>query len=360
MGQKRSTKSKSKTNIYLTLKPDRIDNYTNSNFYCHLNEPIQLTSTTEVALTDIIYSNSFLIDFGEVEIEYPQVLNLSYIKSHDSYESELKEVKEGAESLSQAVESRLNLLKDQLDHYKTQNDEIHQDQILAELNYEREGLVEIFNQIIKYAQTYSFHFDEVVNLCKIYSLIVSFSKTYSFENLKRTEDLQIISSFLIEIVKEANKIFILTQNTNKSVHVFNFKAQDRSSDIFDGFFDQNFFFYKDFQLKPYVKMIKISPKFRSLIENKKFQKNYFEHFRVFTNIIESHVSLNKNEPVLKLVKLTGHAGELIEKSYDRPEYHIVNKTYINRIHFEIRDNFDHLVDFKAGPIIIKLHFRSQK
>ncbi len=105
MGQKRKTKSKSKTNIYLTLKPDRIDNYTNSNFCCHLNEPIQMTSTTEVALTDIIYSNSFLIDFGEVEIEYPSVLNMSYIKSIDSFESELKEVKQRAEGFSQAVES---------------------------------------------------------------------------------------------------------------------------------------------------------------------------------------------------------------------------------------------------------------
>jgi hypothetical protein len=355
MGQTSTAKSKSKS-IYLTLKPDLVENNTNSMFTCNLNEPLNVTSSTEVALTDIIYSNTFMIDFGLIQVQYPEVLNIKEVKTADSYEAELEKVVEATKELK--LESKFVSLKKKIENIKTTQNENQRDQLLAELNTEHVGLIDNIKSIIQLVKQYSADFVDIKKVGNV-SDIVAFVRTFSFSNIRK-EEVDIIKKYLIEIAKEAVSLQNMIENKNSSVHVYNYKAEDRESKFYEDFFDTNVFFYKNFKPKPYIKILNMSDQFKALIRTQKPVKNFFQHFCVYTNIIEDNFMLNRNEPVLKLVKLQGHAREIIEKSYDRPEYFSVNKTYINRIKIEIRDNFEKLVDFKTGPIIIKLHFRTQK
>jgi hypothetical protein len=58
---------------------------------------------------------------------------------------------------------------------------------------------------------------------------------------------------------------------------------------------------------------------------------------ICTNIINDTFTLNKSAPILKYIKLSKQDDSVVEKSFQRPEYLIVNKTYIDRIFIEFRD-----------------------
>ena len=110
------------------------------------------------------------------------------------------------------------------------------------------------------------------------------------------------------------------------------------------------------------------PKNQFLSKNVDFKKNKLifktrkrieltNSLLIHTDIISDNLS---NRPLLRMVKPEGEVGEYISKCFDRPHYHTVSRTYINTINIKIFDQFNNLVNFTSGPIIIKLHLQKRK
>jgi hypothetical protein len=87
---------------------------------------------------------------------------------------------------------------------------------------------------------------------------------------------------------------------------------------------------------------------------------YVQNFLIFTDIISENQVLNKSQPILKIIKPEGKLGDYCEKWYERPHYLLCNKTFLNRIFIQIKDNNLNLIHFNSPGVILKLHFKKIK
>jgi len=87
-----------------------------------------------------------------------------------------------------------------------------------------------------------------------------------------------------------------------------------------------------------------------------FPNNYssITHMYIYTNIIDEILVNNKKEQLLQVVKQEGEFLDFNLKSFERAEYHLINKTYINSIQITILDQNKNSINFVEPPVL-KLH-----
>ena len=81
-------------------------------------------------------------------------------------------------------------------------------------------------------------------------------------------------------------------------------------------------------------------------------------FYIYTDILENQYVGNTRAPLLKTVVINYNSSQSISwNHYDNPQYLDVNKTEINSILIDIRDEFGEKILFEEGTFTVKLHFR---
>ena len=81
-------------------------------------------------------------------------------------------------------------------------------------------------------------------------------------------------------------------------------------------------------------------------------------FYVYTDFIENQFVGNTKAPLLKTIVINYNNSQAISWShYDNPQYINVDRTQINSIMIDVRDEFGDQVLFEEGSFTVKLHFR---
>ena len=64
----------------------------------------------------------------------------------------------------------------------------------------------------------------------------------------------------------------------------------------------------------------------------------------------------KKEQLLQTIKAEGEFSDFNLKQFDRPDYHLINKTYIKSIKVKILDQDKQLINFEESPTL-NLHIK---
>lgn len=75
------------------------------------------------------------------------------------------------------------------------------------------------------------------------------------------------------------------------------------------------------------------------------------------NLVEPTIIGNTLAPLLRIVKVKGKQGQMVEETLLNPEYRRVIDKQISEISVEIRDNSGRLIPFQSGDLIAILNFR---
>ncbi|GIY60272.1 uncharacterized protein CDAR_28381 [Caerostris darwini] len=86
----------------------------------------------------------------------------------------------------------------------------------------------------------------------------------------------------------------------------------------------------------------------------------FPIFYVYSDIVQPVVVGHVEAPLLRVVRISGNDGDVINVLYDRPHYVPVIRQSFQTIEIEIRLNSGNLVPFERGKVIIVLHFRMRQ
>ncbi|GIY33195.1 hypothetical protein CDAR_213841, partial [Caerostris darwini] len=78
------------------------------------------------------------------------------------------------------------------------------------------------------------------------------------------------------------------------------------------------------------------------------------------DIVQPVVVGHVEAPLLRVVRISGKDGDVINVLYDRPHYVPVIRQSFQTIEIEIRLNSGNLVPFERGKFIIVLHFRMRQ
>lgn len=85
----------------------------------------------------------------------------------------------------------------------------------------------------------------------------------------------------------------------------------------------------------------------------------FRVLMIYTDIIEPQIVGDVFAPLLRIVNVTGHHGDMIHVQYDKPHYLPVSRNIIETIEINIRTHTGELVPFERGRSYVKLHFRQK-
>lgn len=89
-------------------------------------------------------------------------------------------------------------------------------------------------------------------------------------------------------------------------------------------------------------------------------KASFPVMYVYCDIVEPQIVGDVQAPLLKIVKVEGKDGEVVNAHYVRPHYVPVIKQHFQTIEMVLRLNSGDLVPFERGKIIAVLHFRMRQ
>lgn len=78
---------------------------------------------------------------------------------------------------------------------------------------------------------------------------------------------------------------------------------------------------------------------------------------VYCDVVEPQIVGDVQAPLLKIVKVEGRDGEIVNAHYVRPHYVPIIRKQFQTIQIEIRTNSGSLVPFERGKVILVLHFR---
>jgi len=78
---------------------------------------------------------------------------------------------------------------------------------------------------------------------------------------------------------------------------------------------------------------------------------------VYTDIIENQNTGDYKVPLLRIVPVTSKHGDLCCVKYDKPHYIPINRSHIQTIEINLRDDTGELISFEAGKAIVTLVFR---
>lgn len=83
----------------------------------------------------------------------------------------------------------------------------------------------------------------------------------------------------------------------------------------------------------------------------------FHLFYLYSDIVEPQVIGDIQAPLLRIITVRGHDGDMIHELYDRPHYVPILRKNFQTIEIVIRTHTGNLVSFARGKLIVKLHFR---
>ena len=75
------------------------------------------------------------------------------------------------------------------------------------------------------------------------------------------------------------------------------------------------------------------------------------------NLVEPSLIGDVMAPLLRITKVKGSPGEMIEETYATPQYHRIMEKQISEISIQIRTASGRLVPFNWGDVILVLHFK---
>ncbi|GFW07193.1 uncharacterized protein TNCV_3693871 [Trichonephila clavipes] len=80
---------------------------------------------------------------------------------------------------------------------------------------------------------------------------------------------------------------------------------------------------------------------------------------LYSDIVEPQIIGDVLAPLLRIVNVTGHDGEIVCVKYDRPHYLHVSRKQIDTLEIVIRSHPGELIPFERGRSYMKLHFRQK-
>lgn len=90
----------------------------------------------------------------------------------------------------------------------------------------------------------------------------------------------------------------------------------------------------------------------------------FDQVFVYCNLIKPHVMGNKSCQVLRVIPINyselDRFGQIICRSFDKPQFYELFETSFDRIEIELRDRLGNLIDFKSGTVIATLEIRRKQ
>lgn len=83
----------------------------------------------------------------------------------------------------------------------------------------------------------------------------------------------------------------------------------------------------------------------------------FHLLYVYCDIVEPQIVGNVYAPLLRIVKVHGQDGEIVNATFERGHYIPLARRSFDTLHIYIRTHTGRKVSFKRGKVIVKLHFR---
>lgn len=367
--------SKENQSKYVTVTADisnRVNTY--SNFICNLTEGIELIGEYEVGVSDFMYNNDFSVSVGTIIVNVPTYFN-SRSNTNETVEQELQNMKESVTACQLDVNScRDNFHAKLREYFKldTKKDSDKCKQVMLELDQEFELFTKALEKVIRTVQIYTIFYPEVQALCSITDQLKVIYEEFNNQTDRVSEDdrSNIIRMFRV-MQTTAPTILSFADNVKMRLNL-QITIRDRSSSSqiaqeihgkYPGFF---FLSNSNLVVKPYIELLNMTDSLDKLFQFKNktlFSRNrdcvqLIRHFSIFTDIISENSIFAKNEAVIRIIKPDGKEGDFISKSFDRPHYLPCNKTFINKISIQIKDNTSNFIQFNTGPVILKLHFKS--
>ncbi|GFW79771.1 chromo domain-containing protein [Trichonephila clavipes] len=87
---------------------------------------------------------------------------------------------------------------------------------------------------------------------------------------------------------------------------------------------------------------------------------YPEKFNTWSDLVEPQIVGDVQAPLLKIVKVEGKDGEVVNAHYTRPHYVPVIRRHFQTVEMVLRLHSGELVPFERGRVIAVLHFRMRQ
>ena len=85
--------------------------------------------------------------------------------------------------------------------------------------------------------------------------------------------------------------------------------------------------------------------------------NIYHSIYVYTDIIENQHTGDYKVPLLRVIPITSKYGENVCVRYDKPHFFNINRSRIQTIEIDLRDDEGELISFEGGRSIVTLVFR---
>lgn len=85
----------------------------------------------------------------------------------------------------------------------------------------------------------------------------------------------------------------------------------------------------------------------------------FKLMYIYSDLVEPQIVGDTVAPLLRVIPVKGHDGEMIHEVFDRPHYIPVTRKNFQTIETVIRTHTGRLMSFERGKLIVKLHFRQK-
>lgn len=363
-------------NSYVNLSNnDKYPENSNSCFITQLSQPIQLNEESSVALVEINYFNDLSINLGKFLVDFERSnTNSHYQKEIDLILSDFKDVLTSIQKQYDSLISSIHYFK----HYMNRTTDGEDDMLQscqADIINDIKNLIKCLNDIKDILIDCSFHLE--FNFIQVSSLIDSFKQTlgepFKFYKFK----MQIESLHLDHEINMYEKA--VSEYLQKSKLEINFVLKNRFT--FDDFYDfiisqpifakseiiksnnkVEFLFRLNFTViadKLITNNIKCSFTSNKIVFEVNKYISPINNFYIYTNIITDEFKYSSFQPLLKIVNLEGKLNDYTHTTFENPHYRKVNKTFINSIEIQIKDSFNHLINFNQKTQL-KLHFKNIK
>ncbi len=288
--------------FYVTLPSnssmDLFPNNTISNFSVALKEPIRLDTYYEVALVEMTYKHSWSLNVGKLFID---LIEPAYLDSFNLVYHDGENIKNFAYRLNGEI-TQFYLEKEYNRRFNIfQNNTTEENTLLPSSNFS------VSNQDYKVIE-------EIKALQWFKNLPTFLADSYRF---------------VIHIAGKAQVRF-----NGKIINILNLQE-------------------KWYQASENVKWI-----YSGIIDDP--NPNLIQSLFVYCDIIDYQYVGDAYVPLLRNVVVENSFPKTAIAHYDNPHYVNINKSEINTIHVEIRDDTGEKIKFDQGKVIIKLHFRQKQ
>lgn len=340
--------------------------------------PLILKKKYKIAITDFNYVNNISRDFGEFQIV---IRNLSEedINNHiifcEDFENKVKEYERKIKKLVTRIEIRDTFENEIIDGEISPDYE----EVKRKVNDFKENVLIKLENYIDNNKNKNFTYRLADSLQIFLILFQSIKNLPAYTSFVRDfiwED-NIEKDFKIFVDKIENFVF---DSVTKFKFIKNFVLYDRST--FEDFFNYlteitQFFNFISLKFESGKILVNLSSSFEfkcSEMIQKYFKCKvnlssivltvpklitFIKNLYISTDIIEENQYSQFKKPILQVIKPEGQYLENNTKSFERPRYFNVNKSFINFISIIITDQNNEIVNFETSPLITLHIFESK-